>query len=261
MTRLSIASLLFVVEMSTAFFPPCCYRSRVEPLFRTIALFSAQPEQPTEGEIKPDILVPFLAAADPMYYVQGPIGQDEFVISRAGEPTKEELSNENLLRIVKIECSDLEVNTLVWKCLGYRFDEQNQAWTSEKVFPKWREKFPIPPDFIGMRRDYSKEIDQPSLKSNQSLVKSVPVDSKQSLKRHFIPLGFKGYKMAELTPNKTRRAQCTNWLLYFREELFGFTIEELKERRRVKKESEDNELDDEGAEAEPAWKPPVSEVF
>jgi hypothetical protein len=67
--------------------------------------------------------------------------------------------------------------------------------------------------------------------------------------------------MAELTPNKTRRAQCTNWLLYFREELFGFTIEELKERRRVKKESEDNELDDEGAEAEPVWKPPVSEVF
>lgn len=89
-----------------------------------------------------------------------------------------------------------QVNTLVWKCLGYRFDEQNEVWTSEKVFPKWVEKFPDPPDLIGMRREYTKEIDKPSLKSNQALVKSVPVDNKQSLKTHLRPLGFTGYKVS-----------------------------------------------------------------
>jgi hypothetical protein len=80
--------------------------------------------------------------------------------------------------------------------LGYRFDEANEVWTSEKVFPKWGERFPTPPDLIGMRREYSKEIDRPSLKANQALVKSVPVDNKQSLKTHLKPLGFTGYKVS-----------------------------------------------------------------
>mmetsp|Transcript_6857 Transcript_6857/g.14405 ORF Transcript_6857/g.14405 Transcript_6857/m.14405 type:complete len:118 (-) Transcript_6857:50-403(-) len=117
-----------------------------------------------------------------------------------------------------------------------------------------------------MRRIYSKEIDQPSLKSNQSLVRSVPVDNKQSLKTHLRPLGFTGYKYAELTPNKTRRAQCANWLLYYREELFGYTVEELRERRRLKKEAEEEaerkrREEEGGGDAKEEWKPPVKEVF
>jgi hypothetical protein len=60
-------------------------------------------------------------------------------------------------------------------------------------------------------------------------------------------------KFAELTPNKTRRAQCANWLLFFREELFGYTVEELRERRQRKK---DMEKEDDGE-----WKPPVREVY
>jgi hypothetical protein len=31
------------------------------------------------------------------------------VIERNGEPTKEELANENIIKIVRVECSDLEV--------------------------------------------------------------------------------------------------------------------------------------------------------
>jgi hypothetical protein len=88
-----------------------------------------------------------------------------------------------------------QVNTLVWKCLGYRFNVENEEWTPDEVFPKWREKYPTPPDLIGMRRIYSKEIDQPSLKSNQSIVRSVPAEFKQSLKKHLKPLGFRGYKV------------------------------------------------------------------
>ena len=41
------------------------------------------------------------------------------------------------------------------------------------------------------------------------------------------PEGFNGFKLAELTPNKTRRAQCANWLLYYRSALWRRSLEEL----------------------------------
>jgi hypothetical protein len=53
-------------------------------------------------------------------------------------------------------------------------------------------------------------------------------------------------------------------LLYYREELFGFTVEELQERRRLKKEAEEAEkkrLEEEGKASQDEWKPPVKEVF
>ena len=150
---------------------------------------SRAPSTPTPPE-------PFLPALDAAYSVNGKIGGGSFVISRLGAPTKQELSNENLLRILFLECNDLEVNTLVWKCLGYRFDADAEEWNSAECFPKWREKYPSPPDLIGMSRIYSKERDQPSLKANQALVRSVPADNKQSLKAHLKPYGFKGYKVS-----------------------------------------------------------------
>jgi Domain of unknown function (DUF1823) len=204
--------------------------------------------------IQPEILQPFPEAANPRYMCEGEIGQGAFIVSREGGPTAEELSNENILRIVRSECSDLEVNTLLWKCLGYRFVDGD--WTSAECFPKWSERFPSPPDLIGMQRIYEREVDQPSLRSNQALVRSVPVEFKQSLKTHLKPLGFTGFKYAELTPNKTRRAQCANWLLYYREQLFGVTLEELKARKAQKARvdaSASNPLEE--------WTPPVTEVF
>ncbi|KAL7519822.1 hypothetical protein ACHAWX_004577 [Stephanocyclus meneghinianus] len=233
---------------------------RIFPLFAVDDVTTAEDDcscPPTNESDGPEILKPYLPAMDPKYSVNGPVGEGNFVLSRSGPPTAEELSNEQMLKIVKIECSDLEVNTLVWKCLGYRFDEETESWYPDEVFPKWKEKFPTPPDLIGMKRVYSREVDQASLRSNQALVRSIPVDNKQSLKKHLMPLGWKGYQYKELTPNKTRRAQCANWLIFYREELFGYTVEELKERRRLKKEAEEKEAiqkDDE-------WKPPVKEVF
>jgi hypothetical protein len=53
-------------------------------------------------------------------------------------------------------------------------------------------------------------------------------------------------------------------LLYYREELFGYTVEELNERRRIKKKAEEAEkkrLEAEGKPEEDEWKPPVTEVF
>mmetsp|Transcript_7288 Transcript_7288/g.15002 ORF Transcript_7288/g.15002 Transcript_7288/m.15002 type:complete len:287 (-) Transcript_7288:187-1047(-) len=212
----------------------------------------------------PAPLQPFLPAMDPKYSVRGPVGDGNFLLSRNGPPTIEELSNDQMLKIVKLESSDLEVNTLVWKCLGYRFNEETESWDPTDVFPKWKEKYPSPPDLIGMQRVYSREVDQPSLRSNQALVRSIPVDNKQSLKEHLKPLGWKGYQYRELTPNKTRRAQCANWLIFYREELFGYTVEELRERRRLKKEAEAEaeakRIAEEGEDTD-NWKPPVKEVF
>jgi hypothetical protein len=216
-------------------------------------------DAPKKKKIEPEILQPFLPAADPLWSCKGPVGGKDFIVSREGLPTAKELSNENILKIVHSECSDLEVNTLVWKCLGYRFD--GEAWTAVECFPKWREKYPTPPDLIGMQRIYSPEIDKPSLRANQALVRSIPVDNKQSLKEHLKPLGWKGYQYAELTPNKTRRAQCANWLIYYREELFGYTVEELRERRRLRKEEEELRQQEKEERGDDTWKPPVREVF
>ena len=210
------------------------------------------------------VLAPFPDAADPSYMNEGPVGGNEFKVVREGEPTAEELTNENLIQIVerRSNVTDIEVNTLVWKCLGYRFDSEKQEWTAPEVFPKWRERYPTPPDVIGMQRIYTKEVDGELIKNNQRLTNSIPVDFKQSLKTFLKPLGFHGYKISELVPNMTRRAQCTNWLLFFREELFGYSLEELREKRRLKQEKEAEEERkriEENREKE--WKPPVKEVF
>jgi hypothetical protein len=61
--------------------------------------------------IKPDILAPFLPAADPLYSVRAPVGEHEFILQRSGGPTEAELSNENIIKIVQMQCSDLEVST------------------------------------------------------------------------------------------------------------------------------------------------------
>jgi hypothetical protein len=212
---------------------------------------------PSSSDNEPSIApLPFLPASDPNYRNTAPVGQGAFLVSRTGSPTAEELTNDNILKIVRDngDCTDLEVNTLVWKCLGYRFS--NDAWTNDLVFPKWREKFPTPPDFIGMQRIYSQLVDEPCLRANQQLVRSIPLEHKQQLRLHLRPMGFMGFKIAELTPNLTRRAQCANWLLYYREHLFGRSLEELVQARRDAEKmatTADAVVED--------WRPPITEVF
>jgi len=54
-------------------------------------------------------------------------------------------------------------------------------------------------------------VDAPVKRANTQLVRSVPKMYKQSLKELLAPYGFKGFKIAELTPNRTRRAQVGGW--------------------------------------------------
>lgn len=218
---------------------------------------------------------PLLLPASPRYATHGTIGLGNFTISRLGGPMRDELSNENILKIVLLHCTDLEVNTLVWKCLGYRFNVEKEFWNDAECFPKWREKYPSsdgggffdnPPDFIGMQRIYEADVDKPCLKANQALVRSLPEDMKQWLLPTMKPLGWNGYKYEGLTPNKTRRGQCANWLIYYREELFGYTISELKERRVMRQnaklaEESKKDLNSDDNEKKDKWKPPVRQVF
>jgi hypothetical protein len=61
-----------------------------------------------------------------------------------------------------------QVNMLVWKCLGYRLNDDD-VWEATEVFPKWRAKYPTPPDVVGVTRVYGKDIDEPVLRANQGL--------------------------------------------------------------------------------------------
>ena len=162
------------------------------------------------------------------------------------------IRNEVLLQIVESKLSDEEVNKLVWQCLGYEMTidldpetlTATEKWSvSDKVFPNWAKRFPEPPDVIGVTRKYYPEIDQPVKEACASLTRSVASEYKNGLKEQLRPLGWKGFKMEGLTPNMTRRAQAANWLVYYRSELRGVSIEELKRRREVRrlKEIEDGE--------------------
>ncbi len=110
------------------------------------------------------------------------------------------LSTATIWSIIHDEIDDATVNQLVWHCLGYRYDAATQTWDVSEVDPTWRDDYPTPPDFIS---------DRPP---NVKLSRSVPPENKQLLKEQ---LGFQGYKIDELVPRKTRRAQISNWLLSY----------------------------------------------
>ena len=158
----------------------------------------------------------------------------------AGAPTPDDLSDEALVRIVTQQTSDTETNELVWKYLGYVRDE-NGGWSADAVFPNWRAKYPTPPDLIGVTRTYSREVDEPVLRAVQGLQRSVPREHKDRLRPTLRPLGWSGFKLDGLTPNMTRRAQVATWLLYYRTELHGVSLDELKARKAARKAREARE--------------------
>ena len=123
MTRshVMIASAIIIFHLameSNGFVAPVMMKPQ-QTRWLTAQLFSSpsaesdpqQQQEPPKEIVKPDILLPFLPAADPKYSVRGPVGDGDFICTRSGGPTADELSNENIIKIVRIECSDLEVGT------------------------------------------------------------------------------------------------------------------------------------------------------
>ena len=156
----------------------------------------------------------------------------------AALPPPDDISDENLLKIVLEETTDEETNELVWKYLGYRRDPATDKWDASGVFPKWAARYPEPPDLIGVTRTYSREVDEPVLRAVQALQRSVPTEHKDNLRQCLRPLGWSGFKLEGLTPNKTRRAQVSQWLIYYRKELHGVSVEELQRRKEARQQEE-----------------------
>jgi hypothetical protein len=107
-----------------------------------------------------------------------------------------ELTLDTVRAILEGTLEDETVNYLVLHSLGFRYDEATQTWDPSAADPDWRGQ--PTPHFIAHRPDTVK------------LTRSIAAEDKQLLKEW---LGFEGYKIHELTPQKTRRATAANWLL------------------------------------------------
>ena len=110
------------------------------------------------------------------------------------------LNTETIWLILEEKIDDATVNQMVWYYLGYRYNNSNQSWDNSQVAAEWVKEYPEPPNFIENR--------PPTIK----LTRSIPIENKQLLKEK---LGFKGWKVDELNPRKTRRATMANWLLSY----------------------------------------------
>ncbi len=110
------------------------------------------------------------------------------------------LNTDTIWGIINDTVTDETANELVWNCLGYRLNPEENTWDSTNVASEWREAYPEPPNFIESRP------------ATVKLTRSIPPENKQLLKEK---LGFGGYKVDELIPRKTRRATIANWLLSY----------------------------------------------
>ena len=122
---------------------------------------------------------------------------------------------EDLWNIVFQKTPDPWVNEIVRCFLGWRQMEDG-TWNNNNVPEVWKSLYPDdPPDFIGKEGQYSPEFDQPIKMANRRLTRTIQQEYKQIFRTVMRPLGFKGWKVAELTPNRTRRAVVVNWILYW----------------------------------------------
>ena len=119
-----------------------------------------------------------------------------------------------LLLVIEDKVSDVFVSELVWERLFYTREKNTNDWISTELTPAyWSEKFVKAPKIISERI------------ASVQLTRSIPKEHKQGLKNF---LNFKGYKISELYPRRTRRATAVNWLIYWSIESNSFSIKEDK---------------------------------
>ncbi len=111
------------------------------------------------------------------------------------------INRQILFLILEDKVSDIFVCELVWERLFYFNQISTDEWITSSLTPSyWSEKFIKAPQIISERS------------ASVHLTRSIPKDHKQNLKKI---LNFKGYKINELYPRRTRRATAVNWLLYW----------------------------------------------
>jgi len=111
------------------------------------------------------------------------------------------ISKELLFLVLEDKVSDVFVCELVWERLFYRRAVTMNGWFSSALtHTYWSQKFVEAPQIISDRI------------ASVYLTRSIPKEHKQGLKN---VLNFKGYKINELYPRRTRRATAVNWLIYW----------------------------------------------
>ena len=111
------------------------------------------------------------------------------------------LSKKLLFSILDDKVSDKFVCELIWERLFYIKESSAKDWIFSDYTPSyWSEKYSKAPKIISERI------------ASIHLTRSIPKDHKQGLKNI---LGFKGYKINELYPRRTRRATAVNWLIFW----------------------------------------------
>ena len=106
-----------------------------------------------------------------------------------------------LFLVLEDKVSDVFVCELIWERLFYTRESNKNFWVSSVLTPSyWSEKFVKAPQIISERI------------ASVYLTRSIPKEYKQGLKNF---LNFKGYKINELYPRRTRRATAVNWLIYW----------------------------------------------
>jgi len=118
-----------------------------------------------------------------------------------------------LFFVLEDKVSDVFVCELVWERLFYTVELSTNNWIPTVLTPTyWSEKFEKAPQIISER------------KASVHLTRSIPKEHKQGLKDF---LNFKGYKINELYPRRTRRATAVNWLIYWAIENKCFSNDEV----------------------------------
>ena len=111
------------------------------------------------------------------------------------------ISRKLLFLVLEDKVSDVFVCELIWERLFYTREKNTDNWISSQITPDYcSEKFVKAPQIISERS------------SSVHLTRAIPKDHKQNLKKI---LNFKGYKINELYPRRTRRATAVNWLIYW----------------------------------------------
>ena len=111
------------------------------------------------------------------------------------------LSKKILFSILDDQVSDVFVCELIWERLFYIKEKSTKDWKFSKYTPSyWSEKYNKAPQIISERV------------ASIHLTRSIPKEHKQGLKNI---LDFKGYKINELYPRRTRRATAVNWLIFW----------------------------------------------
>ena len=124
------------------------------------------------------------------------------------------ISRKLLFLILEDKVSDVFVCELVWERLFYTREKNTNDWISSELTPAyWSEKFVKAPQIISERI------------ASVHLTRSIPKEHKQGLKNF---LNFKGYKISELYPRRTRRATAVNWLIYWSIKSNSFSNKEDK---------------------------------